>query len=145
MTTRPDSVERDLLKAFDEVNNTFFDGAVCAGIGWRKLRPRKKFINVGLCSINERFIEINEALKDKRIPYWFLKFIIYHEILHLFHGVGHSTQFKEQEKQHPDYQEAENFFENKLEDIVSDWHDWYEHQKETRNEKRKGKNIDHDK
>ena len=138
---KPESVERDLLKVFDELNQQYFNNQIVAGIGWRRMRTRKKYITVGLCSIHERFIEINIILKDKRVPYWFLKYIVYHEMLHLVHGLGHSEPFLTEEKTYPDYERSAKFFEEDIVDVYDDWVIYFNETKRGTNGKDKGKNI----
>ncbi len=118
-------IDRDLIKVFDKLNIKYFDKKLCAGIGWRKIKPGKNSTNVGLCNINERFIEISVILKDSRIPYWYVHYIVFHEMLHLVHGLGHSLKFVAHEKTYPDYLKSDKFHNERLHDIIDEWSDEY--------------------
>ena len=136
----------NLLKRFDKVNLNHFGGLVCGGIGWRHfpLGQNNDNMTLGCCVFGERFIRINSVLDDKRIPLWYLDFVIYHEMLHLHMGprqfdsdsysYPHDLRFQCLERRHPDYDRATKFEQKKLDRILDShrrWREW-ERQKASR-------------
>lgn len=122
----------NLLKIFDEINLQFFNGMICGGIGWKALWiGNDGDATLAVCYTEERYILINTALRDKRVPLWFVKMVIYHEMLHIHLGpqqferdgfaYPHSDRFQILEKQHPEYVRAIQFEQTKLPYILDQW------------------------
>lgn len=112
---------RNLIRIFDELNKTYFDGKVYAGIGWRKWPIGAEEVTLASCTTSERFIRISTLLKDKHIPRWFLKYVVYHEMIHALQGPKanpHNSWFQKKEKQYPDYKRAIEFEVTKLPKIL---------------------------
>lgn len=102
---------RDLLLIFDEINEEYFGGMVCAGIAFRHMACKGNETTWGACQEDERFIKVNMFLDDPEVPEWVLRYIVYHEMLHLFFpdyakrgDPDHPPRFRTIEKRHPDYQ-----------------------------------------
>jgi hypothetical protein len=129
----------NLLKHFDYINREFFGGHVCGGIGWRRLpfpKSDDQCTTLGYCNFTERFISVNEVLDDARVPVWYLRFIIYHEMLHLNLGPTpggcknmHNDLFLSYEQKHPDYKRAIDFDEKRMPHIIASWRRWREWKK----------------
>src|SRR6185436_13142437 len=47
----------------------------------RKHRPREQFV-FGTIQEEDRLIRINRALDQPFVPLWFLRYVLYHEMLH---------------------------------------------------------------
>lgn len=86
-------------------------------IGWSERARRGKFrsITFGTYDKHTRQIRINPLLDDEQLPLYFLEFIIYHEMLHAVcrsqmdltgRCSVHTKEFKELEKQFPDFEKA---------------------------------------
>lgn len=131
--------ETKLIKRFDKVNLTHFGGMVCGGVGWRTfpLGSNNDNLSLALCVFEERFIRVNSVLDDKRVPLWYLDFVLYHEMLHLHLGprqfdcdryaYPHDDRFKCLEVRHPDFYRAEKFEQNKINSILNSnrkWRSW---------------------
>jgi hypothetical protein len=75
----------DLRAIFDQVNRRYFRSRVRNyKVVWgrrRKHRPRDHFI-FGTIQEEDRVIRINPRLDQPFVPLWFLKYVIYHEMLH---------------------------------------------------------------
>lgn len=114
--------ERDLIKIFDSLNKKYFDNKVVAGICWRAIRLGKDRVTLGSCSTDERVIRINSCLQDEKIPLWYLKYIVYHEMIHALQGPKedpHDEEFLEIERQYPHYNKAIEFEKQQLHVLVA--------------------------
>jgi len=112
---------KDLIQIFDSLNAKYFNNEVYAGICWRTIKLGKDKVTLGSCSTEERVIRVNSCLKDPRIPLWYLKYIVYHEMIHAFQGPldePHGPEFHAIEKTYPDYNRAMAFEEKKLHKIL---------------------------
>ena len=107
----------DLQKLFDEVNAEQFQGKVSAFITWgkRPKRGRRGSIRFGSYTERLRLIRIHPALDSPRVPLYFVRYIVFHEMLHAFLGVSafsgrnrrvHTREFRRREAQYPDYKKA---------------------------------------
>jgi predicted metal-dependent hydrolase len=69
---------------------------------------------LGYCSVLMRVIAISSVLDTDRVPEYVPEYVLYHELLHLrnglkSHGRYHDKQFKDMERIHPHYREAEDW------------------------------------
>ncbi|HOJ32980.1 MAG TPA: hypothetical protein PKY35_07125 [Candidatus Hydrogenedentes bacterium] len=118
VTLRTQGIHRDLQSLYDEVNTEYFDGKVCARITWGKYgahRKRKRSIRFGSYNARQNVIRIHPALDSSHVPVFFLKFIVYHEMLHAYLGVNaggrstrriHTAEFYCLERRYTDYDAA---------------------------------------
>ena len=108
----------DLQRIFDDLNQRHFRGRLRDyEVRWgrrRKHRPKEYFI-FGTIQEDDRVIRINPALDQPFVPLWFLKYILYHEMLHSVvpdENLGggrrrvHTEEFNRRERQFPGYQRA---------------------------------------
>ena len=82
----------DLKTLFDEVNREYFDGRVDCAITWganRRVR-KQNTVKLGSYSDIKRIIRVNPVLDRRNVPKYFIKGIIYHEMLH--HDIGVETR-----------------------------------------------------
>lgn len=129
----PKRCKRDLLKIFDVLNAKYFGGLVCGGIGWRKLSLGEN-ASMGLCYFRERVIHINEVLDDPRVPLWYLRAVVFHEMLHLYLGpqqfdvdgyqYPHNERFKSLEARYPDSSKARAYEYKSLPAVMASWQRW---------------------
>ena len=106
----------DLLEMFDVINTEYFAGRVSASITWGIKGPRRVAARrtLGSYCADNNTIRINPMLDNKRIPRYFLEFIVYHEMLHADLGIRtdsgrrsmHSKEFRRREKIFAHYDRA---------------------------------------
>ncbi|MEW6108693.1 MAG: SprT-like domain-containing protein [Nitrospirota bacterium] len=106
----------NILEIFRSINNEYFGDEVSAAITWgtKKVKYAVRRRTLGSYSMNTNTIRINPFLDKRYVPQYFLEFIIYHEMLHAFIGIGnkngrrsvHSKEFRQRERQFRDYEKA---------------------------------------
>jgi len=116
----------DLQKIFDELKARYFRGGLRGyKVVWgrrRKVQPLEYFV-FGTIQEEDRVIRINPALDQAWVPLWFLKYILYHEMLHsvvpdepLPNGRRrvHTEEFNRRERQYRNYHRARRWEEANL-------------------------------
>ncbi len=106
----------DLLDIYRSVNDTYFGGRVSASITWGTRTPRRSARRMTLGSYTTRggLIRISPVLDSRRVPRYFLEYIVYHEMLHADMGIGggkgrriiHSKEFRRRERLFKHYDRA---------------------------------------
>ncbi|MGI8905476.1 MAG: hypothetical protein ACR2IE_03180 [Candidatus Sumerlaeaceae bacterium] len=109
----------DLHKIAAEVNEEFFGGELRVYVTWsRGSNPRgcrRRHIVFGSYDSRTRLIRIHPALDDANVPEFFVRFVVFHEMLHAVldptcadngRRCVHTPAFRTREKQHPDYARA---------------------------------------
>lgn len=106
----------DLGELFTELNQQHFDSAIDASIGWGRAGPRRRTrsIRMGLYLHDSRVIRIHPALDRPEVPRFFVRYVVFHEMLHqLFppRVVGgrrlmHTPEFRAAERAYPDFGRA---------------------------------------
>jgi hypothetical protein len=116
--TRTSGHHFDLSELFDEVNEEEFHDEVDAPITWGKRPPRKKrqySIRFGSYTPEDHIIRIHPYLDQDWVPRYFVKYVVFHEMLHAHLGIEekptgrrsvHPPEFKRLEKAYPDYEIA---------------------------------------
>ncbi len=100
-----------------EFQNAFSDTLPLPAITWSQQGTKSKLRTLRLGSYNKtsNLIRIHPVLDDPKAPEFFLRYIIFHELLHVvyptFKGPGgrwvhHSKEFRRRESQYPDYGRA---------------------------------------
>lgn len=80
----------DLAELFDELNQHYFDGNVGARITWGRNAAQKRArntIRLGSYSVDENLIRIHPGLDQRWVPLHYLRWVVYHEMLHAVHPV----------------------------------------------------------
>jgi SprT-like family protein len=108
----------DLRALFNDLNERYFRGRLRRyKVVWgrrRKHRPREQFV-FGTIQEEDRVIRINPALDQPFVPSWFLRYVLYHEMLHsvvpdeVLRGNRrrvHTEEFNRRERQFPQYRKA---------------------------------------
>lgn len=75
----------DLQRIFDQLNDRYFGGRLRGyQVKWgRRRRERPKdYLVFGTIQEEDRVIRINPQLDQAFVPPWFLRYILYHEMLH---------------------------------------------------------------
>ncbi len=106
----------DLEKIRREVNRSFFSGRVSCAIEWGRQqngrRTRRRFaLDFGSWHASRRLIRIHPLLDDPGVPEAFVRYIVFHEMLHavvppLRSGervLAHPPQFRALERGYPDF------------------------------------------
>jgi len=107
----------DLQAYFDAVNAAEFGNAIDAPITWGKLPParRQRSIRLGSYSADAHLIRIHPHLDQDFVPDFFVRYIVFHEMLHAELGIEvttdgrrciHTRAFNARERQYPDYARA---------------------------------------
>ncbi|MCX5759322.1 MAG: hypothetical protein NTU83_12590 [Candidatus Hydrogenedentes bacterium] len=107
----------ELKTIFDEVNRNEFDGAVRARITWGRMPStrRRRSIRFGSYYPGENLIRIHPLLDQSFVPPYFVRYIVFHEMLHAALGVDdppegrrrvHTREFLAREKTYADYKRA---------------------------------------
>jgi len=106
----------DLHQMAGEINDEYFDGKLKVYVTWsRGANPRgrrRRHIIFGSYDSRTRLVRIHPALDSPTVPEYFVRFVIYHEMLHAVmdpkistsgRRCVHTPEFREREMQHPDY------------------------------------------
>ena len=116
----------DLRRIFDDLNARYFRGRLRNfNVMWgrpRKQRPREYFV-FGTIQEEDRVIRINPLLDQAFVPQWFLRYVLYHEMLHsvvpdelLANGRRrvHTEEFNRRERKFRGYMRARRWEEDNL-------------------------------
>jgi hypothetical protein len=116
----------DLERIFQDLNDRYFRGSLRGyQVKWgrrRKHRPKDYFI-FGTIQEEDRVIRINPSLDQPWVPSWFLRYILYHEMLHAVVpdeplGRGrrrvHTEAFNRREQKFRGYRRARRWEEENL-------------------------------
>lgn len=119
---RPCGEHRHLTPMRDELIATQFASAFGPpegppSISWgRRGRTRPRYsMRLGSYYPSERLIRIHPVLDQPAVPEWFLRFVVFHELLHAAlppqrepgrRWVHHGPEFRRRERHYPDYQRA---------------------------------------
>jgi hypothetical protein len=107
----------DLASLYREVNAAFYNNEVDTPITWGKmpsLRSRRS-IRFGSFSPGENLIRIHPLLDQEFIPLFFVRYIVFHEMLHAHMGIEesatgrrkiHPPEFRRREAAYPDFERA---------------------------------------
>lgn len=106
----------DLEELFDELNEVHFGSAIDARIGWGKGGPRRRrrSIRMGVYLQDSKVIRIHPALDRPEVPRFFVRFVVFHEMLHQAYParvicgrrITHTPEFRAAERAYPDYERA---------------------------------------
>lgn len=123
VTTRTRGDCYDLRELFDQVNQECFDGEVTSPITWGKMPAggRRRSIRFGSYSPGEDLIRIHPLLDQDFVPGFFIRYIVFHEMLHAHMGIEespsgrrkiHPPAFRRREAAYKDYDRALAWMEN---------------------------------
>lgn len=116
---RPRGAHFDLQRLFDEVNAEHFGGTVTAGITWGRrgngARRRQRTMRFGSYTVEDNLIRLHPALDRDFVPEHFVRYIVFHEMLHAHLGIEesetgrrriHTREFVRIERAYPGYAKA---------------------------------------
>jgi hypothetical protein len=126
LNLRQEGEHFDLGAIFDHLNKRYFRGRLRNyKVEWgrrRKHRPKDHFV-FGTIQEEDRVIRIHPLLDQAFVPRWFLKYVLYHEMLHsvvpdklLRSGRRrvHTEEFNRRERQFRSYHRARRWEEQNL-------------------------------
>jgi len=105
-----------LREIFDALNSEYFQGSISASIGWGKGNSRRavRKRTLGSYCSAAKTIRINPVLDRRNIPHYFIRFVVYHEMLHSAvkeerknnRRAMHTPEFRRRERLYRDYEKA---------------------------------------
>ena len=107
----------DLDEIFARLNKTYFQNAVEKPIlSWS---ARKTYRILGHHDSTHQAIIISKSLDDAKVPAFVAEFVVFHEMLHVFHPTtlrdgrryNHTPQFRRDERKFVYYEQAEKWIE----------------------------------
>lgn len=112
ITLRPRGRHYNLSAFFDEVNSAYFGGAVRAGVTWGS-KPRNGRVArriLGSWSPRTGVIRLSPLLDRRWVPRYYVRFVLYHEMLHAhLGGMGHTAEFRRLERRFKEFERAEAY------------------------------------
>lgn len=104
----------NLRHLYDEVNEEHFHERVDAPITWGKMptRRHRRSIRLGSYTPEDHVIRIHPYLDQEFVPRYFVRYIVFHEMLHAHLGIEHTPsgrrrvhtpEFKRIEAEYPDF------------------------------------------
>jgi hypothetical protein len=116
MNMRTAGRHHDLRVVFDQLNAERFDNQLDARITWGPVTARKarRSIKMGSFAVEDRLIRIHPILDQADVPDFFVRWIVFHEMLHGRHDIVrkgprrifHTPAFLEDERSFPDFPRA---------------------------------------
>jgi hypothetical protein len=103
----------DLGESFDRVNAGYFRGEMPRPrLTWNRTFTGRKF---GHYDWIRDTVMVSRTLDSARVPAFVVDFLVFHELLHKFHGLhwvngrgyAHTTEFQQSERKFAQYEEAE--------------------------------------
>ncbi len=107
----------DLDEMFTQINRDYFQNKLPKPVlSWS---ARKTFRILGHHDAAHETIIISRSLDEKSVPRYVVEFVLFHEMLHIFHPTehrdgrryNHTPQFRRNEKKFRDYEQAEKWIE----------------------------------
>ena len=105
----------DLDEIFDDLNEYYFDSKIAKPtLTWS---VRKTYRILGHHDSTHETIAVSRSLDDKKTPKYVVEFVVFHEMLHIFHPTqhrngrryNHTPQFRRDEKTFAHFDEAESW------------------------------------
>ncbi|MGC1323463.1 MAG: hypothetical protein WA849_14890 [Candidatus Udaeobacter sp.] len=126
LNLRHEGTHFDLREIFNDLNERHFRKRLRGyKVVWgrrRKHRPREQFV-FGTIQEEDRVIRINPALDQPFVPLWFLRYVLYHEMLHSVvpdetlsrnRRRVHTEEFNRREREFPGYRRARRWEDENL-------------------------------
>ena len=121
----PEGKHFDLRVLFQEVNTAYFNGTITAGITWGRFgngnSRRQRTIRFGSYSVEDDLVRIHPLLDQAFVPEYFVRYIVFHEMLHAFLGIEesetgrrriHTRDFQRREREYGEYAKATAWEQN---------------------------------
>jgi hypothetical protein len=103
----------DLADSFDRINSDYFGGAMQRPrLTWNRTFTGRKF---GHYDFVHDTVMVSRTLDSPKVPPFVVDFLVFHEVLHKFHGLhwvngrgyAHTSEFQQSERKFARYEEAE--------------------------------------
>lgn len=113
----------DLDEIFDDINEVYFRDAIAKPVlSWSN---GKTYRILGHHDSTHQTIIISKSLDDRKVPRYVVEYVVFHEMLHIFHPVEirngrrivHSPQFKRNERTFEYFEEAEIWIEKNVRNL----------------------------
>lgn len=107
----------DLKEIFDRLNNLYFQNSIQKPtLTWSQ---KKTFRILGHHDAAHETIVVSKSLDDRRVPPFVVDFVVFHEMLHIFHPTvyrnnrryNHTPQFRADERKFVHFEDAEVWIE----------------------------------
>jgi hypothetical protein len=108
----------DLDELFDELNEEYFGGRICAWVHWDNVEPKGRAyyeLRLGAYCYDDRIITIHPCLDRRFVPQYFVAHVLHHEMCHqvcepVRDARGryrfHTPEFRAAERQYRYYERA---------------------------------------
>jgi hypothetical protein len=126
----PTGSHHDLGAIFEALNRRYFKNRITATITYgpapRSRAPRKS-IKMGSYSADSKVIRIHPALDQRKVPRYFVEWIVFHEMLHHVYRVRrgedgrrcvHPPEFNEHERRFHDFKRAQRWEDENLDFLL---------------------------
>ncbi len=113
----------DLDEIFTKLNRTYFDNKLAKPtLTWS---VRKTYRILGHHDSTHETIAVSRSLDDKNTPKYVVEFVVFHEMLHIFHPTehrngrryNHTPQFRRNEKKFACFEKAESWIEQNVKNL----------------------------
>lgn len=115
--TSPRGDVYDLEEMFARINQTYFQNSIeKPTLSWS---AKRTYRILGHHDSTHQAIIISKSLDDAKVPRYVVEYIVFHEMLHIFHPTthrdgrryNHTPQFRRDEKKFAYYKESESWIE----------------------------------
>jgi predicted metal-dependent hydrolase len=105
----------DLLKIFKQLNELYFSNSLKPPVlGWSR---NKSYRRLGFYDQERNLLVVSRNFDQKNVPEDIIRYLVYHEMLHMQYPsiqkngrrIVHSRQFRETEKQYPQYEDIQKW------------------------------------
>jgi hypothetical protein len=113
----------DLDKIFERINLLYFQNQIAKPtLTWS---ARKTYRILGHHDSTHKTVAVSRSLDNKKVPQFVVEYIVYHEMLHIFHPTinrggrryNHTPAFRLDEKKFAYYEEAESWIERNVKNL----------------------------
>lgn len=110
----------DLDEIFDELNQTYFRNSLQKPVlSWSS---RKTYRILGHHDSTHETVIVSKSLDDKKVPKFVVEYVVFHEMLHIFHPTehrggrrfNHTPAFKRNERKFRYFEEADAWIERNV-------------------------------
>ena len=110
----------DLNRLFDSLNKNYFSSRIKKPVlSWS---ARKTFRRLGHHDEVHDTIIISKSLDDKKVPEYVVEFVVFHEMLHIWHPTkhrngrryNHTPEFRRDEENFENFREAEDWINKNI-------------------------------
>lgn len=120
----------DLQSLYDEINEEYFDSKLLLKITWygKVMKRRRSEVTFGLYQEALKLIKIHRMIDSEFFPSYFVRFVIYHEMLHhhcppYYDETGrhriHTEEFKRRESAFKEVEQARSWMEDNYDNFFT--------------------------